>query len=171
MNQIFQMKYSSSLQIKRLQKNQISKLEVEKIYQISWALGASFQNLSESAISYRPPTLTFDFLQPLGLQEHALSHLKDVVHICLETESQDHGMTFNVIYVCSNYTYFISYRLNGFCNFLALNLNFFFPLSRNVYLYQYPKLPLGKKKFPLCSQHKHVVWNSNTMYNNSQQQI
>ena len=46
-NQIFQMRYCMLLWVKRLQKYQRSKLEVEK-------------NLPESAISYRPPTLTSD---------------------------------------------------------------------------------------------------------------
>ena len=41
------------------------------------------------------------FLQPLNQQGHAVPQLKDLIHICLETESQVHGMTFNMIYVCS----------------------------------------------------------------------
>ena len=53
------------------------------------------------------------FSQPLDLQGCTVPHLKDLIHICLETESQVHGMIFNVIYVRSNYPYFISYR--GLC--------------------------------------------------------
>ena len=37
-------------------------------------------------------------------------HLKDLIHICLETESQGYGMTFNMIYLRSKCPYFISYR-------------------------------------------------------------
>ena len=50
------------------------------------------------------------FLQPLNLQGCTVPHLKDLIHICLKTESQGHGMTFNMIYLCSKYPYFISYR-------------------------------------------------------------
>ena len=53
------------------------------------------------------------FLQPLDLQECTVPHLKDLIHICLENESQCHGMTFNMIYDCSKYPHFISHR--GFC--------------------------------------------------------
>ena len=53
------------------------------------------------------------FLQPLDLQERTVPHLKYLINICLETESQGHGMTFKVIYVHSKYPYFISYR--GLC--------------------------------------------------------
>ena len=53
------------------------------------------------------------FLQPLDLQECTVSHLKDLINIYLENESQGHGMTFNIIYHCSKYPYFISYR--GLC--------------------------------------------------------
>ena len=53
------------------------------------------------------------FLQPLDLQGHTVPHLKDMIHICLEDESQGHGMTFNMIYDRSRYPHFISYR--GFC--------------------------------------------------------
>ena len=53
------------------------------------------------------------FLQPLDLQGCTVPHLKDMIHICSETESQGHGITFNKIYLHSNYPYFISYR--GLC--------------------------------------------------------
>ena len=53
------------------------------------------------------------FLQPLDLQERTVPHMKDLIHIHLENESQGYRMTFNVIYVCSKYPHFISYR--GLC--------------------------------------------------------
>jgi len=53
------------------------------------------------------------FLQPLDLQERTVPHLKVLTNICLENECQVHGSTLNVIYVCSKYPYFISYR--GLC--------------------------------------------------------
>ena len=53
------------------------------------------------------------FLQPLDLQERTVPHLKDLIHICLENESQGHGMTSNMIYDRSKYPHFISYR--GLC--------------------------------------------------------
>ena len=31
--------------------------------------------------------------------------LKDLIYICLDTESQGHGITFNMIYLCSKYPY------------------------------------------------------------------
>ena len=49
-------------------------------------------------------------LQPLDWQECTVPHLKDLVHICLETKSQVYGMNFNKIYHRSKYPYFISYR-------------------------------------------------------------
>ena len=49
------------------------------------------------------------FLQPLNLQECTVSHLKDLIPIYLENESQGHSMTFNMGYLCSKYPYFISY--------------------------------------------------------------
>ena len=42
------------------------------------------------------------FFQPPYLQEHTVLHMKDLIHICLETESQGYGMTFNMIYDRSN---------------------------------------------------------------------
>ena len=36
--------------------------------------------------------------------------MKDLIHICLENESQGHGMTLNMIYDRSKYPHFISYR-------------------------------------------------------------
>ena len=50
------------------------------------------------------------FLQPLDLQGHTAPHLKDLINICLENESQGHDMTFNMIYLCWKYPYFISYK-------------------------------------------------------------
>ena len=53
------------------------------------------------------------FLQPLHLQEQTVPHLKNLINICFEIECQGHEMTFNLIYVRSNYPHFISYR--GLC--------------------------------------------------------
>ena len=53
------------------------------------------------------------FLQPLNLQGCTVPHLKDLIPICLENESQGHSMTLNMGYLCSKYPYFISYR--GLC--------------------------------------------------------
>ena len=39
------------------------------------------------------------FLQPFNLQGRTVPHLKDLIHICLETERQGHGITFNMIYL------------------------------------------------------------------------
>ena len=39
-----------------------------------------------------------------------ITSLKDLIHICLETENQGQGMTFNITYVCLKYPYIISYR-------------------------------------------------------------
>ena len=50
------------------------------------------------------------FLQPLDLQECTVPHLKDLIIVYLENESQGHGMTFNMIYDRSKYPHFISYR-------------------------------------------------------------
>ena len=49
-------------------------------------------------------------LKPLGLQGHKVPLLKDLIHICLETDTQSCDMTFSVCYVCSKYPYFISNR-------------------------------------------------------------
>ena len=53
-------------------------------------------------------------LQPLELKDCTVPHLKDLHYICLENESLDHGMNFNMIYDRSKYPHFISYR--GFFN-------------------------------------------------------
>ena len=50
------------------------------------------------------------FLQPLDLKEDTVPHLKELIHVCSETESQGHGITFKMIYLHSRYPYFISYR-------------------------------------------------------------
>ena len=36
------------------------------------------------------------FLQPLDLQEYTVSHLKDLIYICLEPEAQGCGMTYTI---------------------------------------------------------------------------
>ena len=53
------------------------------------------------------------FLQPLDLQGRTVPCLKDLNNICLENGSQGLAMTFNMIYLCLKYPYFISYR--GLC--------------------------------------------------------
>ena len=53
------------------------------------------------------------FFQPLDQQERTVPHLKDLINIRWEKESQGHGMTFNLIYDRSKYPHFISYR--GLC--------------------------------------------------------
>ena len=49
-------------------------------------------------------------LHSFRLQGSIVPYLKDVIHICLETESQGHDMTFNMIYLHSKCPYFIPYR-------------------------------------------------------------
>ena len=49
-------------------------------------------------------------MQSFGLKECTVPYLKDLIHICLETERQGYG---NVIHVRSKCTYCISYR--GLC--------------------------------------------------------
>ena len=44
-------------------------------------------------------------MQPLDPQGRTVLHLKDLIHISSETESQGHGMTFNMIYLRSKYPY------------------------------------------------------------------
>ena len=51
------------------------------------------------------------FLQPLNLREFTVPHLKDLIHNCLATESQGHGMTFIVIYAQNT---LISYHIEAF---------------------------------------------------------
>ena len=106
MKQIFQMKYSTLVLVKGLQKNQRSKLEVEKnlLDQHQSRICLSRQFLINLQLWPRI------FLQPLDLQECTVPHLKDLINICLENESQGHYMTFNMIYDHSKYPHFISYR-------------------------------------------------------------
>ena len=47
------------------------------------------------------------------VQRHIVSYLKDLIHNCLETKVQGHGMIFNVCYIGLKYRYFISY--SGLC--------------------------------------------------------
>ena len=44
-------------------------------------------NTAESAIIFRPPTLTPDFFQPYDQNEYLVPHLKDPIHIFLEPEA------------------------------------------------------------------------------------
>ena len=46
------------------------------------------------------------------LADNKLQHIiwKDLIHTCLETKNQCHGITFDVSYVGSKYHFFISYR-------------------------------------------------------------
>ena len=113
-NLIFEMKYFVLLMVKRLQKYQWSKLEVDR--NLSDQPGPGRISLESGCVINFLSTSNFDlwfFLQPLDLRDYAVPHLKDLIHICLETESQGHDITFNVIYICSKYPHFISYR--GFC--------------------------------------------------------
>ena len=50
-------------------------------------------------------------MQPLDLQERTVPHLKDLINICMENESQGHGMTFNMVYDQST---LISYHTEAF---------------------------------------------------------
>ena len=43
------------------------------------------------------------FLKVLDQNEYLVTHLKDPIHICLESEAQVHGMTFKVLYGTSNW--------------------------------------------------------------------
>ena len=107
---IFQIRYWTLILVKGLQKYQRSKLEVEKT-STGLAPGRRRISLKSSRVGNFYSTSNFDlmiFLQPLDLQGCAVSCLKDLINICLENESQGYGMTFNMIYVCSKYPYFIS---------------------------------------------------------------
>ena len=105
-NQIFQMSYFSLFQVKRLQKCLRSKknLLVQPGSRRSCRIGPSWQ------FSVWPPNLTLVFLQPLDLRTSIVTHLKNLIHICLELETQNYGMTFNVCCVGSKYPFFISNR-------------------------------------------------------------
>ena len=49
-------------------------------------------------------------LQSFNLQGSIVPHLKDLIHICLEPEAHDCGMTFYMCYVGSKYPYLIPHR-------------------------------------------------------------
>ena len=51
-------------------------------------------------------------MQPLDLQERTVPHLKDLINVCLENESQDHGMS--VMCVILTQTTPISYYTEAF---------------------------------------------------------
>ena len=72
-----------------------------------------FQNFASQTSSHSKICVIIIENREFNLQEHTVPHLKDLIHICLENESQGHGMTFNMIYDRSKYPHFISYR--GLC--------------------------------------------------------
>ena len=51
-------------------------------------------------------------MQPFDLQERTVPHLKDLINICLENESQGLGMTFNIILIAQSTL--ISYHTEAF---------------------------------------------------------
>ena len=110
MNQIFQIRYYELLQTKELQGYKLSKLPRPKPHSSIVILAERDQGI----------LIIFDheLSQPITLlkivvESPIVPYLKDLIHICLENESQGHSMTFNMGYLCSKYPYFISYR--GLC--------------------------------------------------------
>ena len=93
--------------VKGLQIYQRSKLEVEKKSTGS-APGASVSNLAESAIFFRPLTLTSDIFVAHDQKKCLVPHLKDLLHIYLEPGAQGDGMLFKSIYIISKYPQIIS---------------------------------------------------------------
>ena len=112
--------YFTFLLVKRLQKYLRSKLEVAKkiansAHQEPEAPGAGWTSRFLIDLQLWP----LIFLQPLNLQECTVTHLKDLIHICLGPEAQGLVMTFNRFYVRSKYPYFISYGGKWVCPFFG----------------------------------------------------
>ena len=65
------------------------------------------------------------------LADNKLQHIiwKDLIHTCLETKNQCHGITFDVCYVGSKYHFFISYRGLFFKHFVILKKSLFHKLN------------------------------------------
>ena len=91
MNQIFQMRYCTFLQVKRLKKYQRSKLEVKKICQISRAPGTSVSNLAELAISYRPFFFIFGSVCSINFALQCAQQSYQATQICKEFWNVWHG--------------------------------------------------------------------------------
>ena len=71
-----------------------------EILMLEWGLG-SISSLSKL---WRLVTL-----QSFNLQGFIVSHLKDLIHICLEPEDQDSSMTLRITYTLSKNPYFTSW--------------------------------------------------------------
>ena len=80
--------------MKRLQTCQRSKLEVEKM-----------PTRPDSKLMRPGPA---DMSSDIFVASHP--HLKGLIHICLQTKGQGHGMAFSMCHIGSKYPYFIPYR-------------------------------------------------------------
>ena len=99
-----------SLQVKRLQKYQRSKFEVEKNLLVQLGTGTLVSNWDKLAFF---STYNFDlqyFFQHPCLQRRKVPHLNNMIHIGLKQKVQGHDLTFEACYIGSKYPNFISYR-------------------------------------------------------------
>ena len=83
---------------------------MSKIIRTAWSLAAKI-----AMLKYGPGSIPglgqlwrLVTLQSFSLRGFIVTHLKDIFHICLEPEEQDHSRTFKIIYALSNNPYFIS---------------------------------------------------------------
>ena len=104
--------------VKRLQRYQRSKLEVEKnICQLGWARAHGFELGRSADISFDIQLWPLISLQPLDQNQCLVLHLKDIFHICLEIKVQGFWMTFKVFNLGSKWPHLHrAYVLRVFTN-------------------------------------------------------
>ena len=114
-----------------LQRYQWSKLEFRKnICQRGWPWAHGFEPCRSADIFSELQLWPLVSLQPLNQNQCLVFHLKDLIHICLETKAQGFSMTFNVCNLGSKYPYFNRAYVvsSGFgCRYLY---TCFFPIMR-----------------------------------------
>ena len=93
--------------VKRLQRYQRSKLEVEKnICQLGWPRVHGFEPGRSADIFSELQLWLMVTLQPLDKNGCIVPYLKDLFYICLETKVQGFWITFEICNLGSKYPYF-----------------------------------------------------------------
>ena len=86
-------------------------------------------------------------MQPLDENQCLVSHLKDLIHICLETKAQGFSMTFNMCNLGSKYPYFNrAYVVSGGFGWTYLYVLISIQIGwSQLYTKQYAKFLVGKQ--------------------------
>ena len=95
----------------RLQKYQRSKLEIKKKLPVLPDPGRGrFESGRIGNFVFNLQLWPLILLQPLDLQEQTVPHLKDLIHISLDTDAQVRSQNSRIVQANSKYPHFTSYR-------------------------------------------------------------